>query len=88
MPKSFSKQMKAYHFLSKHPKFLVKFPRDGSKPSPEHPNSIRKKNLPMFEVAINADDPNCFVRHPTRSDKPACWEHSSELMQSTSLSTK
>lgn len=45
MQKTFSKLMKAYYFLSKHPKIEVKFPRDGSKPPPKNPSSIKKNKI-------------------------------------------
>ena len=48
MPKTFSKLVKAYHFMSKHPKFEAEFPRDGSKPPHNHPYFIRKNNLPQW----------------------------------------
>ena len=62
MPKTFSKLTKAYFFLSKHPKFEVEFPTDGSKPSPKLPNSIKKSSIP---------DSRTFVRVPTQRDCPA-----------------
>ena len=55
-PKTFHKLMKAYHILSEHPKYEVKFPVDGSKPPSMHPNSIRKNNAP--------DSPDDWSVHP------------------------
>ena len=71
--------MKAYHFLSKHPKFDANFPRGGSMPPPKNPNSIRKNNFPALEDTVNVDDPNSFVMHLTRSERPASWEHSKHV---------
>ena len=71
-PKTFQKHMKAYHFLSQHPKFEVEFPTDSSKPPPKHPNSIRKGNLPeALEDAFNdSEESNTFVKVPSRKDQP------------------
>ena len=72
---TFSKLMKTYHFLLKHPKFEVEFPRDGSKPPPKHNISIRKNSL-LLKDNVHVGDSNIFVRHPTRSERPAGQEHS------------
>ena len=72
MPKSFNKLMKAYYFLSKHPKFEVEFPTDGSKPPPKHPNSIKKSTIPeSLQDEVFNDESNTFVRAPSRKDRPS-----------------
>lgn len=55
----------AYHFLDKHPKFEVEFPRDGLKPPSKLPHPIRSINLQVIEDTVNICDPKRFVRHPT-----------------------
>ena len=71
MPKIFSKLMKAYHVLSKHPKFEVEFQRGGSRPPPKHPNSIRKTNQPSLEQIVGNSESNTFMSAPARIDRPA-----------------
>ena len=72
MPKSFNKLMKAYYFLSKHPKFEVEFPTDGSNPPPKHPNSIKKSTLPeTLQDEVFNDDSNTLVRAPSMKDHPS-----------------
>jgi hypothetical protein len=62
-PKTFQKHMKAYHFLSQHPKYKVESPTDGSKPPPKNLNSIRKGHVPEeLEDAFNDnEESNTFV---------------------------
>ena len=79
MPKTCSKLMKACHFLSKHPKFEVKFLKDGSKQPPKHPNSIRKNYLLALEDNVDVRDSNSFVRHSMRSERPAGQQHSMQV---------
>jgi hypothetical protein len=81
MPKTFNKLMKAYFFLSKHPKFEVEFPTDGSKPPPKHPNPIKKSSLhdSLQDPEEYNEESNTFVRAPTRKDRPAGREVSKRV---------
>ena len=64
--------MKAYHFLSKHPKFEVEFPVDGSKSPPKHPSSIRKAITwdSLEDLVDKPDKSTTFVRLPTKKKRP------------------
>ena len=55
VPRDFSKCMKAYHFLSVHPKFEVKIPMDGTKPPSKNPNALASEE--MLDSGIS-DKPN------------------------------
>jgi hypothetical protein len=83
MPKTFDKLMKSYHFLSKHPKFEVEFPTNGSKPPPKHPNSIRKADLPdnLSDTNPDPEATETFVRLPQKKDRPAGREYSKRVEQ-------
>jgi hypothetical protein len=78
MPKTFNKLMKAYYFLSKHPKFEVEFPPDGSKPPLKHPSSIGKTNLleSLEDVTNHNEESNTFMRAPSMKERPAGTEQS------------
>ena len=73
--------MKAYHFLSQHPKCKVESPTDGSKPTPKNPNSIRKDHVPEeLEDAFNDnEESNTFVKLPSRKDRPNGREKSNQV---------
>ena len=64
--------MKAYQFLSQHPKFEVEFPIDGSTPPPKHQNSIRKDHVPedLKDAFNDNEEYNTFVKLPSRKDQP------------------
>ena len=66
------KLMKAYFFLTKHPKFEVEFPVDGSKPLPKHPYPIRKNNILDTQVDLSFDPENgsTFVGTPGKKERP------------------
>ncbi|KAL3793210.1 hypothetical protein HJC23_000752 [Cyclotella cryptica] len=64
-PKNFSRYMKSYHYLSKHPMFQVEFPREGSKPPPKNPvTSSRECN------DIDSDQSN-HSTCPASKDSPS-----------------
>ncbi len=64
LPCDFSKLMKAYLFLSVHPKFEVQIPNDMKKPPSKHPNSL----------AETCDCPNLsFVNRPPKKSRPSGW---------------
>lgn len=76
MLKILSKFMKAFHFLSNHPKIEVEFPIDVSKHPPTHPNSIMKNNLPSQEQIVDTAESNIFMRTPTQMEQPTGQVHS------------
>ena len=49
--------------FSKHSKFEVEFPADGSKPPPKHPSSIRKSNIPapIEDADFITGESNTFI---------------------------
>ena len=73
--------MKAYHFLCQHPKYVVEFPVDGSKPPPRHPNSIRKTSAPdsLEDLFDKPDKFTTFVRLPTGKERPSGREQSKQV---------
>lgn len=79
--KTFDKLMKSYHFLSKHPKFEVEFPPDGSKPPPKHPNSMQKADLSdhLSNTILDSDFNEMFVRSPNKKERPAGREYSNRV---------
>jgi hypothetical protein len=70
MPKTFDKLMKSFHFLSKHPKFEVKFPTNGSKPPIKHPNSFRCADTldNVSDTNFNHEASESFVQLPKRKE--------------------
>ena len=73
--------MKAYHFLSQHPKFEVEFLTDGSKPPPKHPNSIRKGSAPdaLDDAAKNLNESKTFIKLPSKKECPSGREQSKRV---------
>ena len=64
VPHDFAKCMKAYHFLSVHPKFEVEIPVDGTKPRSKYPNALASEEL--LDSGIS-DTPNMsFVNRPPK----------------------
>ena len=73
VPKDFSKCMKAYMFLSSHPKFDVEIPLNPSQKRPsKNPNAIQAE-ADDFTAAVDIEDSqpdNSFVIHPPRLSRP------------------
>ena len=79
--------MKAYQFLSQHPKYEVESPTDGSKPPPKNPNSIRKGHVPeeLDDAFNDNEESNTFVKLPFRKADLMVEKSPNKLMPSTSL---
>ena len=69
VPRDFAKCLKAYLFLSVHPKFEVEIPVDGTKPPSKNPNALASEEL--LDSGIS-DEPNMsFVIRPPKKSRPA-----------------
>jgi hypothetical protein len=73
--------MKGYYFLSKHPKFEIEFPTDGSKPPSKHACTIRRNqvNVDAIKEDIIPETANTFVRLPSRNAHPPGREQSKRV---------
>jgi len=72
VPQDFSKCMKAYHFLSVHPKFEIKITIYGSKPQSKNPNALVSANIKQNDQAfVNTDVSASFVAHLCKKCRPS-----------------
>jgi hypothetical protein len=86
VPRDFAKCMKAYHFLSVHPKFEVEIPADGTKPPSKNPNALASEEL---LGSGTSDEPNMsFVNRPPKKVDPLEGRPPNAVMQSSLLLTR
>ena len=69
VPHDFVKCMKAYYFISVHPKFEVKIPIDGTKPPSKYPNALASEEL--LDSGISGKPNMSFVIRPPKKSRPA-----------------